>query len=170
MTSVLVLGGATLLLLVVAYVCGGWDLPLQGLREGFTLLVSIAPQLVIGFMLAGIVTVLLPRDALGSMVGAESGIAGILVATGAGIVTPGGPFLQFPLVAALVGSGPAPGPVAAYLAAWSLMGWHRLVIWELPLLGGSFAIARFIVSLGLPVIVGLAMPIMLRLLEPRVHY
>jgi uncharacterized membrane protein YraQ (UPF0718 family) len=167
MTSILILGVATVVLLVVAYVRGGWELPLQGLRTGGELLLSIAPQLVVGFMLAGIVTVLLPRDALGSMVGADSGVTGILVATGAGILTPGGPFLQFPLVAALVASGAAPGPAAAYLTAWSLMGWHRLVIWEVPLLGTPFTVARFLVSLALPIVVGLTLPLVLRLLDAR---
>lgn len=166
-TSIAILGGATIVLFVIAYVRGGWELPVQGIRVGLDLLLSIAPQLVVGFMLAGVVTVLVPRDALGTMVGADSGLTGILVATGAGIATPGGPFLQFPLVAALVASGAAPGPVGAYLTAWSLMGWHRLVIWEIPLLGAQFTVARFLVSLALPVLVGLALPIVLRLLEAR---
>lgn len=167
MTSIAILGGATVLLLIIAYLRGGWDLPLEGIRAGVGLLVSIAPQLSIGFILAGLVTVMLPRDALGTFVGAESGNTGILVATAAGIATPGGPFLQFPLVAALIASGAAPGPVAAYLTAWSLMGWHRVVIWELPLLGAQYTVARFIASLALPIIVGLAMPFVLRLLEAR---
>jgi uncharacterized membrane protein YraQ (UPF0718 family) len=166
-TSIAILGSATVVLLVVAYLRGGWELPLEGLRTGTALLLSIAPQLVVGFMLAGVVTVLLPREALGTLVGANSGIVGILVATGAGIITPGGPFLQFPLVAALVASGAAPGPVAAYLTAWSLMGWHRLVIWEIPLLGTQFTLARFLVSLVLPVLVGLLLPTVLRLVEVR---
>ena len=165
MTSILILGGATLVLIVVAYARGGWELPIRGLREGGELLLTIAPQLFVGFMLAGLVTVLLPRDVLGTLVGSESGFTGILIATGAGIVTPGGPFLQFPLVAALVSSGAAPGPVGAYLTAWSLMGWHRLVIWELPLLGAQFTVARFVVSLALPVLVGLALPVMLGLVS-----
>jgi uncharacterized membrane protein YraQ (UPF0718 family) len=165
MTSILILGGVTLVLLVVAYLRGGWELPMQGLRTGVDLLVSIAPQLVVGFMLAGVVTVLIPRDALGNLVGADSGTAGVVIATGAGIVTPGGPFLQFPLVAALVGSGAAPGPVAAYLTAWSLMGWHRIVIWELPLLGAPFTVARLLVSLLIPIFVGFALPVVMRILE-----
>lgn len=165
MTSISILGAATVFLLVVAYARGGPELPLQGLRAGAELLVTIGPQLFVGFMLAGVVTVLLPRDALGTMVGSGSGFSGILVATGAGIVTPGGPFLQFPLVAALVASGAAPGPVAAYLTAWSLMGWHRIVIWELPLLGPSFTLARLVVSLAIPIFVGIAVPVVLGFLE-----
>lgn len=167
MTSIAILGGATIALLIVAYLRGGLALPLEGLRTGAELFLSIAPQLLVGFILAGIVTVLLPREALGPLVGAESGIVGILLATGAGMLTPGGPFLQFPLVAALVASGAAAGPVGAYLTAWSLVSWNRLIVWEIPMLGAQFTLARFLVSLALPIIVGLVLPFVLGLVEGR---
>ena len=42
-----------------------------------------------------------------------------------------------------------------YLTAWSVLGLHRLVIWELPLLGTDFVITRFLASLPLPLVAGL---------------
>lgn len=143
---------------------GGPSLAAAGGSQGLDLFLRVAPQLVIGFMLAGMVTVLLPAEFLGRYVGEESGMLGLAIATVAGAATPGGPFLQFPLVAALVGAGAGVGPMAAYLTAWSLMGWHRIVIYELPLLGASFTGARLLVSLVLPIVVGLCLPPVLRLL------
>lgn len=163
LTSVLILGSLAVALAVIAYRIGGWELPWRGFTTGMGLFAEVLPQLVIGFILAGLVTVLLPRDVLGKVVGEESGLLGIGLGTVAGMATPGGPFLQFPLVAALLDGGAAPGPVAAYLTAWALLGWQRILVWELPLLGPGFAFARIAVSLAVPVLVGLLLPVVMRL-------
>jgi hypothetical protein len=55
--------------------------------------------------------------------------------------------------------------MAAYLTAWSLLGWNRLLVWELPLLGAPFTVARWTVSLLAPIAVGLMVPQALRLLQ-----
>jgi len=65
------------------------------------------------------------------------------------------PFVALPIAAVLRTSGAAAGPVVAYLAGWSLLAIHRLVAWEIPILGLRFAILRYLVSLGLPLAAGL---------------
>jgi hypothetical protein len=35
-------------------------------------------------------------------------------------------------------------------------------VWELPLLGGSFLIARYSMSLAVPILIGLLMPVLVR--------
>lgn len=163
MLPLLILAAVLLTALAVAWWRGGSGLLFEGLGEGTSLLISVLPQLVIGFLLAGMMTVLLPANAIAEWLGADSGIRGLVIATVAGTLTPGGPFLQFPLVAALAGAGAAPGPLAAYLTAWSLTGVNRLLVWEIPLLGPQFALARWSVSLTLPILVGLAVPVVLKL-------
>ena len=161
--SILILGTLVAALPVVALVVGGGQLAVRGATTGLGLLGGVLPQLVLGFLLAGLVTVLLPREAIGSLVGEGSGLMGVGVATIAGAATPGGPFLQFPLVAALMQGGAGPGPVAAYLTAWALLGWQRVLIWELPMLGPGFTFARIAVTLALPIVVGLIVPFAMRL-------
>jgi uncharacterized membrane protein YraQ (UPF0718 family) len=163
LTSILILGTLVAALTVVALVVGGGQLAVRGATTGLGLLGGVLPQLVLGFLLAGLVTVLLPREAIGSLVGEGSGLLGVGVATIAGAATPGGPFLQFPLVAALMQGGAGPGPVAAYLTAWALLGWQRVLIWELPMLGPGFTFARIAVTLALPIVVGLIVPFAMRL-------
>jgi uncharacterized membrane protein YraQ (UPF0718 family) len=163
--SLLILGALVLVLGVVALWAGGWPLAWRGVSSGGNLLLSVAPQLVLGFLLAGLVTVLLPRELLGRVVGEGSGLLGLAVATVAGLATPGGPFLQFPLVAALMQGGAAPGPVAAYITAWSLLGWNRILIYELPLLGPHFTLSRIVVTVLLPIVVGLLVPVAMRVLN-----
>jgi uncharacterized membrane protein YraQ (UPF0718 family) len=162
-TSLLLMAAAAAALLIVALAKGGPSLALLGGMSGLQLLGRVAPQILLGFALAGLVLVLLPSDALGRMVGTDSGLRGLAIATVAGIATPGGPFVHFPLVAALMGAGAGPGPMSAYLTAWSLLGWNRVLIYELPLLGAQFTAARLGISLILPFVVGLSVPLALRM-------
>ena len=163
-SSFFILLAISAVLLAVALGQGGAPLAAAGLRTGLDLLARVAPQVVIAFALAGLVTVLLPSDVLGRLVGGDSGMMGLVIATAAGLATPGGPFVQFPLVAAIAKAGAGPGPMAAYITAWSLLGWNRIVVYELPLLGPAFTLARVVASLILPVAVGLIVPPVLRMI------
>ncbi|HEX5040899.1 MAG TPA: permease [Candidatus Limnocylindria bacterium] len=163
--SLLIVAGICVILAGVAVWVGGLPRLRDGIGEAAGLLVSVAPQLALGFLMAGLVTVLVPQATIARLVGEGSGIQGLMVATAAGAVTPGGPFLQFPLVAVLMRSGASEGAVAAYLTAWSLLGLQRVLVWEVPVLGPQFAIARWTSSLIVPIFVGLAVPFVLRLMR-----
>lgn len=119
------------------------------------LLIMILPQLAAGLLIGGLVQQLVDREKVSRLLGARSGATGLLLATAAGVVTPGGPFTSFPLVYALWIAGADAGALVAYVAAWALIGLNRLVIWELPFMGADFTALRFLVSLPLPVIAGL---------------
>lgn len=160
--SLLILAGLAIAIAIVAVYRGGIPLLLDGLRASVGMLATVGPQLLLGFTLAGLVTVLLPADALARVVGEDSGLRGLAIATVAGIATPGGPFVQFPLMAAIASAGAGVGPMAAYLTAWSLMGWNRLIVYELPLLGPGFTLARLVVSLAAPFVIGFFVPPVLR--------
>ena len=166
MTPFLILAALCVVLAIVAYRVGGTSRLTDGVREGLTLLIQFGPQIFIGFLLAGLVSVLVPASAIGRLVGAESGFAGLLIATAAGAVTPGGPFLHFPLVAVLLRGGAGEGPIAAYLTAWALLGINRVLVWEIPVLGPTFALTRWGVSLLAPVAVGLGVQAVLRVVRP----
>ena len=163
--SLLIVAVICVVLAVVAVYLGGLPRLTDGVGEGVALLVSVAPQLALGFLMAGLVTVLIPQAAVARLVGEGSGLPGLVVATAAGAVTPGGPFLQFPLVAVLMRNGASEGAVAAYLTAWSLLGLQRVLVWELPVLGPTFTTARWVVSILAPIAVGLALPAVLRLVR-----
>jgi uncharacterized membrane protein YraQ (UPF0718 family) len=163
--SIAIVGGLVVALSLVAFLQGGAPKILDGYREGISILLGVLPQLLLGFLLAGLVTVLIPSDLVARLIGEGSGIQGLVIATIAGILTPGGPFLQFPLIAALGRSGAGVGAMGAYLTAWSLLGGNRAVVWEIPILGPSFTVARWAISLLIPIGVGLLLPVVLRLLR-----
>jgi uncharacterized membrane protein YraQ (UPF0718 family) len=128
------------------------------LREGFdqtlTLLLQVAPVLIPAFLLAGMVSVLVSTELLSRWLGAESGWRGLLIGTAAGALTPGGPFLAFPLLAVLLKGGASIGAVTAYLSSWALLGIHRMLAFEIPILGLRFVVVRTLASLAVPALIG----------------
>jgi len=130
-------------------------LPLEGLKDGWKLFRDIFPALVFAFIAAGMISKVLPRELMTRWLGDESGLGGMIIATIAGALTPGGPFVQFPIVAALLKSGAGVAPLMAYISSWSLLGFNRFFIYEVPLLGWKLALCRVSASLVFPVIIGM---------------
>jgi uncharacterized membrane protein YraQ (UPF0718 family) len=119
------------------------------------LLFDLLPRVVIALSIAAIIWFLLPRERISSLVGKESGIAGLIIATLAGTVTPGGPSAAYALLAVLAASGADRGAMIAYITAWATLGLQRVLVWDVPFMGTEFAVLRLFVSLPLPVIAGL---------------
>jgi len=130
----------------------------EGLKETFHLLKRITPQIILGLTAAGLIQVVIPSHLIARWIGEGSGITGILIATGAGALTPAGPFVSFPIVASLYKGGAGIGPLTAYVIAWGILPIHRVLIWELPLMGPSFTSTRYLASIVLPIIGGLIAP------------
>ena len=119
-----------------------------------TLFVTIAPMIVIGLFLGGLVKEIANPEKVAPVLGSRSGFRGLALATVIGALTPGGPFAAFPIVYAIFAAGADVGAVVAFLTGWSLIALHRVVIWELPLLGPDFVVLRVIVSLPLAILAG----------------
>ncbi len=139
----------------IAFFQGGGAQVQDGLGQGGNLLLRFGLLIAISFLAAGLAQTLVPREWVEGALGAESGMRGIFLATLAGSLTPAGPFVSMPLAAVLIRSGAAPASVVTFLTAWSLLSIHRLVAWEVPILGIRYALLRFGVSLVLPILAGL---------------
>ncbi|MEM7409750.1 MAG: permease [Myxococcota bacterium] len=142
-------------LAALAYAQGGRDLLVSGLGEGGQLLLRFGLVIAVSFFAAGLVSQLIPADWVREQLGADSGARGLVIAMGAGMVTPAGPFVSMPIAAVMLRSGAGAGPVVAFLAAWSLLAVHRLLAWEVPILGWRFALLRYATCLALPFVAGL---------------
>ena len=150
-----ILLGLTVALAALAWWRGGATLAGSGFAEGLRALSQFGLLIVVSFFAAGLAQVLIPREWIQRALGEQSGFLGIVVGTLAGAATPAGPFVSLPIAAALRASGASPAAVVAYLTSWSVLALHRLVAWESPILGARFAIFRWVVSLGLPLLAGL---------------
>ncbi|GGK20902.1 permease [Salinarimonas ramus] len=133
----------------------GPDVVMETLLASLSLLAYLAPQVLAGLVIGGFVQELVPREKVARRLGGKSGLAGLVLAAALGLVTPGGPFTSFPLVYALYVAGADIGALVAYVTAWSLVGVHRVLVFELPFLGPDLAILRFVASLPLPIVAGL---------------
>jgi uncharacterized membrane protein YraQ (UPF0718 family) len=157
-----ILDAQFLLMLTVAAVLaalawwrGGESLLRAGLSEGVDQFVRYALLIAVSFLAAGFAQVLIPSEWIRGALGRDSGMRGIALATVAGIATPAGPFVSLPIATTLLRAGAEPAAVVTYLTAWSLLAVHRLVAWEVPLLGARFALVRYAICAALPVLAGL---------------
>ena len=123
--------------------------------EDLSLFGLTLPKVAAGCLIGAFVTLLLPRETIARWVGHESGIAGILVATVAGAILPGGPFTIYPIAGAFLAAGADAGAACAFVISWTLIGYTRALVWELPFFGLDFVTWRIIFSLPLPIIAGL---------------
>jgi uncharacterized membrane protein YraQ (UPF0718 family) len=126
----------------------------KGLADSFNMMTQLIPKIAGAILLAGFVQVLLPREMVMKLIGDKSGFKGLLIASCAGMLTPGGPIVSFPLISALYAMGASYGTLVAYLISWELMGMQRILIWELPLMGVKFTALRVFVSLSFPLLAG----------------
>ena len=145
----------------------GWE----GVRDGFegsvSLLGNALPFLLLGIALAGMIQVLVPPGAVGKWMGDDMGARGLLIGMLVGTLTPGGPFIMFPIAAALLNSGAGVGPMAGFVATRNLVTLNRAVVWEVPFLGAPFVVARILASLYMPIVSVLLVPVVYRLMPGK---
>ncbi len=152
--ALLMLVAVLLGLAALAWWRGGTPLLREGLGSGAEMLLNSGLLVAVSFLAAGLAEALIPHEWMSRAMGVDSGLRGILLAAGAGALTPSGPFVAIPIAAAMGRSGAATGPLVAYLCGWGLLAVHRLVAWEIPILGAQLALTRWGVCLVLPVIAG----------------
>ena len=141
----------------------------HSIEESWHLFQFIFPRVGAAVLIAAFLQLLVPRETISRLIGEKAGISSILIATVAGIFTPGGPLTSFPIVIALYVSGANKGALVAYLSAWAMIGAQRILVWELPLMGPDFTMIRVGASLILPIIAGtiaLYLPVRLKIPDP----
>lgn len=151
-TSLIMIALALMFLAVVR-----WKSPesaARGLGGAIALIIEVTPRIMAAFLIAGLIQAVVPQEIIVRWMGRESGFKGIFIATALGSVTPGGPMLHFPIVASLFRQGVSIGPLVAYLTAWSLLGFQRIIMWELPFLGVEVVTVRVVASLFFPLLAG----------------
>ena len=151
--STLVLVALALLFTAVAYLKDP-GLPRVGALTGLSLIWFILPRLIPALILAGMLQVVIPQESVARYFGRQSGLSAILLASLAGVLTPGGPMVSVPLLVVLANSGMAFGPLVAYMTSWSLFGMQRIIAWEAPLMGWHFVAVRTVSSLVFPILAG----------------
>ena len=129
---------------------------MEALLSAGELIGLVIPLVIVAMVMAAYAQALLPREAVERWLGRDAGWRALFIAIAAGAITPGGPFMAFPLVVGLRAVGASVPVCITYLTAWSVLGIQRILIWELPFFGPEFVALRLLVSLPLPFIAGVA--------------
>ena len=161
-TTTLILAAIAAVLLLIAF-RQGRDLPLAGLLAGGRTLWRNLPLLLLGFVVAGLAQVLIPRELITRWLGNEAGVKGVFIGCIVGGLVPGAPYATFPLVAALYRGGASIGAVAGFVAAWALWSVSRLPV-EMALIDPKPALIRYAVTFIVPPIAGLLAEAVARLM------
>ena len=127
----------------------------RALQETGQSILRVLPLLLVAMPMAAFLSELIPPGIAGGWLGAESGLTGILIASLAGGLIPGGPFVSFPLVLSFLKAGAGVPQMVALITGWAILAFHRMIAWELPVLGARFALIRLLSSLTLPLLAGL---------------
>ncbi|MBI4529571.1 MAG: permease [Deltaproteobacteria bacterium] len=151
--STLLMIGAASLLLAAVYIKAP-DAAGRALKDSITLMIEIMPRIAAAFVIAGLIQAIVPQEIIARWMGKESGTKGIFIGMILGTLTPGGPMMQFPIVASLYKSGIGIGPLVSYLTAWSVLGFQRVIMWEIPFLGAPVVLVRLIASALFPLLAG----------------
>jgi len=140
---------------IVVYVRDGWDRFTAVFLGDLHIFVDILPKMAAGCLIGVFSTLLIPREVVARLVGAESGFTGLVIATFAGVVMPGGPVTIYPVAGAFLAVGADIGAALAFVTSWTLLGYARALVWELPFFGADFVLWRMAVAPLFPIFVGL---------------
>lgn len=120
------------------------------------------PRLAVALIGAGFFAELLPEEAIDQYLGARAGLRAIFLGALLGFLTPGGPFVSFALAAAAATAGASTPAIIAYLSAWALLGFTRIISEELAIMGPAFLAKRIALTVWIPIACGLLAFVLLK--------
>ena len=120
------------------------------LREGAMDFLNIVPRIALGVIGSGYIAAVIPQEVITGWLGPDSGWFGVAAAVVAGAATPGGPVIGFSIGAVALKSGGGAPQVMAYVVAWALFAFQRLLLWEIPFMPARFVWFRAAVSIPFP--------------------
>src|SRR5712692_1587500 len=122
----------------------------NSVREGAMDFINIVPRIALGVIGSGYIAAVIPQEIITGWLGPNSGWPGVLTAVIAGGATPGGPVVGFSIGAVALKAGGGTPQVIAYVVAWALFAFQRLLLWEIPFMPARFVWFRAAVSLPFP--------------------
>jgi hypothetical protein len=122
----------------------------SSVREGSKDFINIVPRIALGVIGSGYIAAVIPPEVITGWLGPDSGWLGVLAAVIAGAATPGGPVVGFSIGAVALKVGGGAPQVVAYVVAWALFAFQRMILWEIPFMPARFVWFRAAVSLPFP--------------------
>ena len=151
---------STLVLVVIAVglliyaLVRGENLALAGIKLAGTTLWNNLILMISGFLIAGLMQVLLPKQLIATWLGESAGVKAVLIGCVTGGLIPGSPYAVFPIVAGLYKAGAGLGAMIGFVTAWSLWSVSRLPV-EMALISPKAALIRYGITFIVPPAAGL---------------
>ena len=115
----------------------------------------LVPRMLCALVAAGFVAELLPKQAISQFMGPDAGYLALPVAAATGLLVPAGPVIAFAIAAVFAKSGATTAALVTFITSWSIFAAHRILIYEIPLLGPSFLRLRVLSALVVPFLAGI---------------
>ncbi len=125
----------------------------RGFAASWKMFYGLVPLLILAFLLAGLIQVAIPPELIKTWLGEESGIRGILLGTVVGALITGGPYVSFPIIAAVFQAGASTGTTVALITGWAMLGLGQLPF-EATFLGPRFMLIRLTTVCVVPILAG----------------
>lgn len=154
---------------VLTFLFEGMRGVISGVEGAGKLIMSTVPLALLGIGFSGMLQALVSPRTMSKWMSDERGLTGIAVAMLAGVASPGGPHVTYPLARALRDGGAGLGPTIGFVSAKEEGSLNRFFVWDLPFLGAPFSFARLMVNLLLAVAAALLVPVVYRRLAHRRH-
>lgn len=120
------------------------------LRNGGMDFINVVPRIALGVIGSGFIAAIIPSSIIVGGLGPDTGWLGVATAVLAGAATPGGPVVGFSIGAVALKSGAGTPQVVAYVVAWALFAFQRVILWEIPFMPARFVWFRCAVSIPIP--------------------
>lgn len=125
----------------------------EGLRATARTGLALGPILVLAVVVMGFTEALVPAGWVERWLSDAAGLRGLGTAWLAGLLTPGGSIIGFPLAAGLFRSGASPAVVVTYLCSMATLNLLRLPM-EAGTYGWRMTLLRFVACAPLPLAAG----------------
>lgn len=142
-------------LAAVSLLTGGTSKLQTGLKSGLDTLRHIWPLIILALGISGLLQTVVPQELIARYLGAESGLKSYFIAWGAGAIIPGAPYTTMPIVASLLSSGSAVGPVMTMFFSSSLSIALTRIPYEIAFMSWRFSVLRILTLLVIPVLGGM---------------
>jgi len=149
-----ILVGITLILLIYLLIKDS-SLAAEGIKSAGTTLWKNLVLLLVGFLLAGLIQVIIPKDLIANWLGNQAGLRAVLIGCVAGGLIPGSPYAAFPIAAGFYNAGAGLGAMVGYITAWSLWSVTRLPV-EIAIIDPKLAMIRYGITFIVPPLAGFA--------------
>ncbi len=125
------------------------------LRRFIEQFAKLVPRMLCALVAAGFIATLIPKELIAGFLGPDAGLIALPVAAATGLLVPAGPVIAFAIAAVFAKAGASSAALMTFITSWSIFAAHRILIYELPLVGASFFRLRIASAVVVPFLAGL---------------